>query len=446
MTNHRLALAAVFIAVVAAYAIALPGPYQFDDYATIAIDPGAASLAAWWADVTRHVRPLTKASFAITAALGQALGNVPLGHRIGNVAIHLGCMALFVALARQIGASFGAALLAALLFGLHPFATEAVTYLSGRSIALGTLLALASLVAWNRGWVVVSLAAFAAAVLARETVAVTLPLLVLAWSWARSPRPRDAIVEAMPFVAIAAMAAAWLLLNARYAELLFLSRRIADVHSGDASLLTALGYFAEGFFLLRYPNIDPAIAAGGWTIAARAAGTAIVVAAFVLAWRVRERRPHWLIGLAWAFLWLAPIYALPIRHDAVAERHFYPALWGCAYPFAVELAAAFERPFARAAGAIIVATLFAFTTVRNADYVSEIALWEAAVRGAPQNARAQYNLGYAYMEAQRWKESVAALTRAAALEPHDSQIRWRLRAARARDAELLRAPAFIDER
>lgn len=440
MTSRRLALAAAFIAVVAAYALALPGPYQFDDYATIAVDPGAASLAAWWSDVTLHVRPLTKASFAVTAMLGRALGNVPLGHRIGNVAIHLGVIALFVALARRLGASPGAALLAALLFGLHPFATEAVSYLNGRSAALGTLLALASLVAWMSGRRAAAIAAFVAAVLARETVAATVPLLVLAWTFARSDRPRDMLVAMLPFAAVAALAAAWLHLNARYNDLLFMSRWIASAHSGDASLLAALAYFAEGFFLLRYPNIDPAIDAGAWTIAARVGGTAIVAAAFLLAWRASGRRPHWLIGFTWAFLWLAPIYALPIRHDAISEHHLYPALWGLAYPIAVEIAAL------RLVWMPVAAALFAITVVRNLDYTSEIALWEAAVRGAPHNARAQYNLGFAYMEAQRWDESVAALTRAAALSPADSQIRWRLRAAVARDPELLRAPAFIESR
>lgn len=466
---------AVLALIVAAYAIELPGPYQFDDLATVAVDPGAASLEAWWSNVATHVRPLTKGSFALTSLAAPLLGSAPLAHRLGNLAIHLATVAMLFVLGRRIASlcfpalsppdGSRAALLAAALFGLHPFATEAVSYISGRSMALGTLLAAFSLDARLRGggslrspWLAVSLAAFAAAVLARESVAASVPLLVLVLEAARdgtdepafgARRLRRAALGALPFFAVTGAAAAWMLLHARYSWLLDVSRTIAAAHAGDASLLPALGYFAESVFVLRFPNIDPAVDAANIGVATRIAGLVGLVAIAGLAWRVRQSRPQWIVGLCWALAWLVPMYAFPIRNDPVSERHFYPALWGIALALAVELVSrvradcrtAFAAP---AACAVALCCLFAVTVSRNADYRSEVALWESTLRRSPDKPRVLNNLGVAYMEAGRWEPAVAVLARAEALEPYDSGIRWNLRAARAKDLAVLRLPAFVD--
>src|SRR5690606_38586518 len=85
----------------------------------------------------------------------------------------------------------------ALLFALHPAATEAVTYISGRSVSLMALFYLAAM--WSfvagessgRRWLSRGLATllFALALAVRET-AVTLPaaLFLLAWYGGRPPR------------------------------------------------------------------------------------------------------------------------------------------------------------------------------------------------------------------------------------------------------------------
>lgn len=94
--------------------------------------------------------------------------------------------------------------------------------------------------------------------------------------------------------------------------------------------------------------------------------------------------------------------------------------------------------------AVALTCLFTVTEVRNADYRSEVALWEAALRGSPDKSRVLNNLGVAYMEAGRWDPAVAVLTRAEALEPYDPQVRWNLRAARAKDLDVLQQPVFIE--
>ena len=459
-------LAGVLVAVAACYAPAWSGPYQFDDRIGVAVDPAAASLAAWRQDAAAHVRPLLKASFALSHGLGEAIGHVPAGHRLVNLAIHLATVALMFALGRQLAhaamprlpartAAIAAALGAA-LFGLHPLATEAVSYVSGRSMSLGTLLACASLACWARGrsgkspaWHAAALLLAVLAALCRETVVFTLLLLVPAWELlrpdrAKQGRARTVLTSAAIFVAIAVATLLWMRFgHERYAALLRLSWWIGQVHARDASLLAALQYFAAATVLLRPPSIDPDVSAS-LSLAARLGAAAGVGAALAAAWAVRTRHPQWLIAAVWVLAWLAPLYAVALRHDAVSERHFYPALWGPSWALAVSLAAPMRqaRP---AIPALVLAALLALsasTVSRNLDYRSEIALWEATLRSDPHKLRVLNNLGVVYMEAGRWDEARQVLERAQAQDPQDPDVRWNLAAARLRDLAVLSLPAL----
>lgn len=418
-----------------AYAQAMFGPMQFDDYATIAVDPGSQHLEAWWLRLGDHVRPLTKLSFVLSHQLGAMAGDIVLAHHVGSLLIHLAAVLAVGALARAIvdrcipgleEEQRGiAALGTALLFGLHPAATEAVSYLSGRSVALGTLFAILALLAHLHGRRIVALCAFAAAVAARETMVFAIPVAVLLeWGRADSDSPpfsATRLHSLLPLLAFAALAMSlaglWLFANDRYCSLLELSARIARGRLDQPSLTVALGYFAQLLFLLRYPSIDPAFATNPaattrWAIALG------IVAALALAWQARRSRPEWWLGLGWALLLVAPLYAVSIRHDPVADRHLYPALAAAALIVAVSIA---RLPRGRIA--VLVTAVLVLTTVtatRNADYRSEVALWEAAARSAPDKLRVLNNLGAAYIAEQRWQEAEAVLRRATELDPgHD---------------------------
>jgi tetratricopeptide (TPR) repeat protein len=199
--------------------------------------------------------------------------------------------------------------------------------------------------------------------------------------------------------------------------------------------LTAFGYFASSFALLRYPNIDPQLLPNFLSPWARVIGFATVAVLLAVAWRTRASRPEFLFAVFWLFAWVGPLYFFPIRNDAIAERHFYPVLWGVAFPVAIVWARWMGRgPAQRHIGAVIATcvavALFAVTLTRNADYRSEVALWEAARRGAPEKLRVLNNLGVVYMEAGRWEDARTTLERAALIGPDDERIRANLNDAR----------------
>lgn len=469
---HGWLLAALLLWVAACYLPALPGPYQFDDRVGVAVDPAAASLGAWWQAPGSHVRPLLKASFVASHALGAWLGRVPMGHRLVNLSIHLATIVLLWRLALLLSATClphtaaatarqatAAATLAAALFGLHPLATEAVSYVSGRSMALGTLLACASLAAWiharrhgSRAWRAVALALALLAALGRESVVFSIPLLVLTWELLRrdagaapaAARARRVALAVWPFAVLAVAALLVMLWHERYAALLRLSWWIAVVRGHEASLLTGLGYFGEAVSLWRPPSIDPDVAAALPT-STRVLGGLVVAALLAWAWRVRSRHPQGLLAAAWVMAWLLPLYAWPLRHDAVSERHMYPALWGVAWALGIALAGAWRRHRAASVATVaLLAALSGLTAARNHDYRSEVALWEAAQRGAPRKVRVLNNLGVAYMEAGRWDEAARVLNRALVLDPQHDAVAWNLAAARRRDLGLLREPVLLD--
>ncbi|MDO8757082.1 MAG: tetratricopeptide repeat protein, partial [Elusimicrobiota bacterium] len=71
----------------------------------------------------------------------------------------------------------------------------------------------------------------------------------------------------------------------------------------------------------------------------------------------------------------------------------------------------------RAVAAILLAAFAAASATRQLDYKSEVRLWEASVREAPDNARARNNLGLAYQEAGRREEALEQYRAALSLRP-----------------------------
>src|SRR5262249_820532 len=118
--------------------------------------------------VTKVYRPATFASFALN---WHAAGYKPLGYHFFNWLLHAAVVLLFFFVLRNLlaGLSNGEAIsfVAAILFAVHPLHTEAVSSVVGRSelLAAGFLLAAWLLHLQDRS--VLSLAAFALALLSK---------------------------------------------------------------------------------------------------------------------------------------------------------------------------------------------------------------------------------------------------------------------------------------
>ncbi|MEW6320850.1 MAG: tetratricopeptide repeat protein [Acidobacteriota bacterium] len=399
-----------------------------------------------WAFTTFHLEHYQPLSWLVWAGVARAGGLDPAAFHAANVAAHLlavlACWAaarvLFAAIlsARGPWALDAAALLAALVFGVHPLRVEVVAWISALPYALalaGLLascaLALRASTTGSRAAEAGALAAFGLSLLARP-VGVGFPaVLVIVDVWLLGRAVRPSLVRAVPYAALAAAAALveslarapgvnelpWLLRleAAAAAPFVYLWRTVAPVQLTPLDVLPLA------------PEPRPAVLA-------LAAGALVLVSA--AAWRARHRRPA--LPAAW-FAYLALL--LPAAGlvssgvQATADRYAYVP--GVVIALALTGGAAravrvLRTPgAARAAAVAVVAiavALTASTRAATAPWADSVALWTRAAALDPANDVAVYNLAHALAEAGRPDEAAARYRDVLALVPGHADARANL--------------------
>lgn len=420
------------LAIVLLWWPSLSASFQFDDWNVIVNEPRVHTLTAWWQSMP-GIRPLLKLSYA----LNLTIDSDPTGFRVVNILIHALNATLVWSLLRTRGIRAGlsvasasqAALLAALLFALHPVQTEAVTYVSGRSSSLAACFCLLSLYCWVRSedsertagacvWFAICCGCFALAAATKET-ALVLPLVLLLYSvdrpWSPTLKrlaPLFLLMAVMLFVALSLPT---------YRRLLAVS---LDTRTIGENLLTqsrALLYLAGQLIRITNGNADPqlpVIISLDWLSAILCVAWAGV---FVWAMLNLRSRPVSPFAILWFLVWLAPTNSLLPRLDVANDRQLYLAMIGPAWWLAVRLtswrpARAVLRP---ATIALILVALSWATYQRNLIYQTEVAFWEDTAARNPENSRAANNLGMAYAVECRFSDAEGAFQRAIALSADD---------------------------
>ena len=110
------------------------------------------------------------------------------------------------------------------------------------------------------------------------------------------------------------------------------------------------------------------------------------------------------------------------------DRQLYLALIGPAAILAAAIWGVLPRRAALVSAGILALALGGATAMRNADYRTEVSLWEATVRVSPHMARAWNNLGYAYQLAGDAEAARLAYRRALGLDPFHVKARANLEA------------------
>jgi tetratricopeptide (TPR) repeat protein len=399
----------------AAYLPSLAGVFHFDDYNVIVHYDTVHSWSALAERWGGGVRPLLKASYTLNWTLGG-------GFSLLNIALHAMNAALLLLLGETLFRDRRAALIAAALFALHPAATEAVTYISGRSSSLMAAFYLGAMLAYFHGRRFLSALLFVFAVATRET-AVTLPAALLLCELCRVERPawREILRRQWPHWALLAAGGLFVLLNQRYFDLIaygYGERGLAD------NLLTQIGgisYLALRLISLHGYNIDPALPTlSEWTptLVFQAFSFMLLFTIGIVNWRAR---PWIAFGVLWFFLQLAPTNSIVPRLDVANDRQLYLASWGLFLALCIQL-----RHLPSFAFSVIIIVFAAMSVLRQLDYRSEIVLWESAVALSPWNARAHNNLGYAYQLAGRRDDARREYQAALLFDPRHAKARLNL--------------------
>lgn len=440
---YRWLIAVPAVAILIAWWPSLGASFQFDDWNVIVNEPRVHSLAAWWHSMP-GIRPLLK----LTYALNSAPGGSPATFRSFNVLLHATNSMLVYGLLRERGDRAGlprlqsqfAALLAALVFALHPVQTEAVTYISGRSSSLAAGFCLLSLYCWVRAegsatargsswWMSGCCLAYTAAVASKETAWV-LPLALWLYS---ADRPLRATMRRLMlpsglavFIAIAALSLP------AYRHLLEISLQTRSPASNVLTQAHALFYLGGQLLRIGHGNADPQLPIVDHADFPGIALCGVWLSVIVLALIHVRRAPIPAFAVLWFMLWLAPTNSVLPRLDVANDRQLYLALMGPAWLLAVGVGILWSRrpSLAYGAAALIVVLLACATLQRNRIYATEIAFWENTVMRNPVSARAHNNLGMAYAFDCRFDEAAMEFERSIEQDPQDYKARINLQLLR----------------
>jgi tetratricopeptide (TPR) repeat protein len=437
--------AVLVLAILAAFANSLSGPFVYDDKPSIALNPTIRSLWPVWealtppaGGITVSGRPGLNFSFALDYAAG---GLAVRGYHLTNLAIHaLAALALFGIVRRTLllpsmrgrlaseSAALPLAFAATLLWSLHPLQTESVTYIVQRAESLMGLFYFLTLYCVIRAlapdaprrWIFFAIGACALGMSTKENM-VSAPVLALLYD--------------RTFVA-GTFSEAWRRRRGLYAGLAATSLLLAALVIGNgvnragsmgftagvswwSYVLTQFSPLIRYLALLFWPrplvfDYGPVLAGSLSHVAlAAAVAIALVAATLVALWR----RPA--IGFlgAWFFAILAPTFLIPAKIQMIAEHRMYLPLAAIvvAVVMVVQRWAGWKQSVAALTGVAIV--LGVLTARRNDVYHDEITLWSDTVAKRPDNALAHSNLASAFADAHRLEESIAQNREALRLQP-----------------------------
>jgi len=452
------------LAALAAFWPALRNGFVNWDDPTVLVDNahlGEAGAASWAFSTTLigHYQPL---AWLVWSAMRRQFGLWSGPYHALSIAIHVVNGILVYAMVRRLARDSSlepvqqraGALLAGLIFLLHPTSVETVAWASAFPYVLSLCALLLSFMAYISGRMRVSIALYAASLFTRAA-ALGYPLILLIADWYPLHRQRRAgpgrrIADKVPFFALAAGAAV--------AE--WYARDVANLQEiglGARATLAATApfvYLWRSVWPVRLSPLNPLPIAPTLALVPLAIAVAGAIAVSALSWRLRTRWP--LIGAAWVIylILLAPIAGLtPTGVQATADRYMYVPNVVVASVVGIVVAPLLTTGPAGSAVAVAatvaVAALGSLTWHQSRYWKSSIALWTRAADLDPRNDIATYNLAIALAEDHRDDEAIGWYERTLALVPDHDLARRNLAILQAagaeRNADRLAAAGRADE-
>jgi protein O-mannosyl-transferase len=441
---------------VAVYFSAFSGDFHYDDLSAILDNPHLDEWRTFIGHLDHMVRPVLYASFLLDRSL---YGADPTGYHLLNLLLHLGSGILVYSILSSAVTEKDSSIpfWAALLFLVHPIATETVTYISGRASGLMTFFYLFAFLLYIKAseqsqtltlrllYLSGAVASFMLAIGSKET-AVMLPVILLLWDTLirrlNGPDLRDAIlVRHSPLWVSLLLAALWAWSHPRYTALAQFSFGIRPLWDHLLTQVHAILYSLVLCFTPWKQNFDHDLplfhSLTQWPLPLDLLLVFGLVAVSIL---LARRLPLVAFGLAWFFIQLLPTSVIP-RNDLLSERNLYLpsiglfiALVSLGAHFTQWLLTVLPRPdFARLVSAslatILILSICLFTYQRNSVYEDRLLLWSDAVRKSPNKARPHNNLGYAYALRDDWDRAIEEFRTAARLDPDFLLARKNLRDA-----------------
>ena len=440
---NSLAAGLIIVAAIIVYSNTFQVPLQFDDIYHITQKPTIRDLGNFakidvWENV--NTRPLAMFTVALNYRWGEA---DPVGYHVFNLIFHIIAGWIVYLLSLQIlsmknfrpGRLISEnrqyfALLAALLFIVHPLQTQAVTYIIQRITVLSTLFYLLGIYYYLKGraqqqqtgdwkdsikYYVLTLVAFILSLLSKQ-IAVTFPLaLILAEVFfVRDAEGRIQKKFLFPLATVVGIIIVGGLVVVGLP-------RESDEIPRDVYLFTSLKVmvkYIQMFILPVGQNLDHDIQASETLFGWKELGSLAILGGLIyLAYRQFHKNPLISFGIAWFFVTLLVEQTIiPIKDFMFEHRVYLPSfgliLAALAALFTYLPMVDFRR--SKVPGAIFLALLLVVISgiaahARNKVWQTDLSLWTDAVEKSPNKARPHLWQGIAYTSLQQYdkaKESI----------------------------------------
>lgn len=386
---------------------------------TTSVWAGAGSGSSWY-------RPLMMSSYALDHALFGF--RAPAMHAV-QLGLYAAVVGLLVALVRRVGGSLPGAVLAGLVFAVHPANAEAAVWISARcdlwAAAGGLLAALlhARGLDGARGAFAGAGVAFSLGLFGKESAIGTLAVLAaLDLAAGASWTPRALLAR---YSATGIGLALYLCLR---------SLALGDASGGLAAPIApgaVLAAVGQGVVRIAWPaglSLSPPAPGLGSAVLGLLGALGVAVAAAI---GVRRRAP-WLVPLALGASQLGIGALGAARVGELADRYLLGVVAAGAWLVALGLPSA-EAALGRArrpavvagvrAGLVGVALVLGGASWRHAQtFVSDERLWTHAWRENPASLRAVINLAALHLDADETETALVWVRRAEALDPEDPQV------------------------
>lgn len=363
-------------------------------------------------------RPLRDLSYRIDYLIG---GKEPFIYHLSNMSMHIIATLATYWFLILLFKGGQVPLLAAAFFAVHPLHTESVAWVKGRDDVLFAIFYLLSFTMYLKhedisGWkgrfyFIASISLFVLSLFSKE-LAVTLPLTIALY---QAIFKRSKFYMLLPFFIISAM-----YMGLRTYVLGQVAQQ--EEYWGGSFLATVLTmangvaqYVKLGFLPINQ-CADYLFPASTWIDSGVILSLFLLSACFIFLFMYRDRFVLW--GGLFFFVSLLPVLNIVPIKTIVAERFLYLPLVGFCIVFAASLCKVLHRDSdLMIVGGFLVCLFSLLTIQRNYVWSDEYSLWSDTVMKSPNNPRAHYGLGTAYVSKGMMNEAVREYKESIALAP-----------------------------
>ncbi|RMF92402.1 MAG: hypothetical protein D6734_12360, partial [Candidatus Schekmanbacteria bacterium] len=403
--------------------VPINAPFQYDDQKVILKPSEIRTLnivEIFWKNPFRFLLNLT---FALNFFL---TGLSPAGFRVFNILLHIENTVLFyflfsrlenIFLKKEEDADFfSPANLSALLFALSPLMVESVTYISGRSELLCAFFLFLTLHFFlsfmekaNSFYLIPAVIFAASSLLSKERGGVLFFLIFLIIAIAPSKHRKTRIVYSL--ISFLLLFLFYFIFRQNYLGNTFETGFERDfkrqvLYQGDAQIKNLrllllpinLCVLYPNYFSSHYPFVRFFILIA-----------IIIVSIFFTFWAIPKYKKMIFFCWSWFYILLAPNIIVPLQ-DIVADRWLYLPSAGFFYMIMLIICEGLKKNkfsyISKIAVSLVLLMMLSLSVDRNFVWLTEISLWQDAVKKAPASPRTYNNFGVALGKEGRLEEAV----------------------------------------